>query len=61
DTATAIGFYTSCESLCTLFASVIAGWLWGSFGSNTLFYVTAIAALMVLVYFLLYYKRKEAL
>ncbi|HEU4902803.1 MAG TPA: MFS transporter, partial [Flavisolibacter sp.] len=26
NTATAIGFYTSCESICALFASIIAGW-----------------------------------
>lgn len=60
DTATAIGFYTSCESICALFASIIAGWLWGSFGSSVTFYVTALVSLLVLVYFFLFYKFKEA-
>ncbi len=50
NTATAIGFYTSCESICTLLASIIAGALWTSFGSTTTFYVTAVAAIVCLLY-----------
>ncbi len=61
NTATAIGFYTSCESICTLLASVIAGWLWTSFGSSVTFYSTVIVALLVLLYFLIVYKFKEAI
>lgn len=53
NTATAIGFYTSCESICTLLASVIAGWLWGSFGSSVTFFATAVVAVVVLLYFFL--------
>jgi MFS family permease len=53
NTATAVGFYTSCESICTLLASVIAGALWGSFGSGVTFFVTAGVAVIVLIYFLL--------
>ena len=52
NTATAIGFYTSCESICALFASVIAGWIWGAYGSRVTFSVTAGMALLVVVYFL---------
>jgi MFS family permease len=59
DTATAIGFYTSCESICALLASVVAGWLWVSFGSTVTFIVTASAALAVALYFLLLYGRKH--
>lgn len=51
NTATAVGFYTSCQSICTLLASVIAGWLWGSFGSSVTFFVTAGVAVLVAVYF----------
>jgi MFS family permease len=52
NTATAIGFYTSCESICALFASVLAGWIWGVFGSGVTFSVTAGMALLVFIYFL---------
>ena len=53
DTATAIGFYTSCESICTLMASIIAGAIWTNFGSFYTFLMTAMIALVVLIYFLL--------
>ena len=52
NTATAIGFYTSCESICALFASILAGWIWGAFGSAVTFSITAAVALLVAVYFL---------
>jgi MFS family permease len=50
NTATALGFYTSCESICTFLASAIAGALWTSFGSTTTFLTTAIATIPVLIY-----------
>jgi MFS family permease len=52
NTATAIGFYTSCESICTLLASVVAGAIWTGYGSTATFWVTAGAAILVLLYFL---------
>ena len=52
NTATAVGFYTSCESICALLASIIAGGIWSSFGSTATFYTTAGAAILVLTYFL---------
>ncbi|MFN2457041.1 MAG: MFS transporter [Chitinophagaceae bacterium] len=51
NTATAIGFYTSCESICTLLASTIAGLLWTLNGSTFTFLLTACVALMLTVYF----------
>lgn len=51
NTATAIGFYTSCESICALFASVLAGWIWSTQGSAATFSTTAIVALLVFFYF----------
>jgi MFS family permease len=57
NTATAIGFYTSFESICALLASIIAGVLWGSFGSPYAFGVTAIISLFVLFYFLLKIRK----
>lgn len=53
NTATAIGFYTSCESICTLFASIIAGAIWGIWGSGATFLITAVVAIVVFLYFLL--------
>jgi MFS family permease len=53
NTATAIGFYTSCESICTLIASIVAGIIWADFGSGYTFFITAIIAAVVFIYFLL--------
>ncbi|MCC7400796.1 MAG: MFS transporter [Chitinophagaceae bacterium] len=50
--ATAIGFYTSGESVCSFLASVIAGGLWLWFGSFYTFGITAIISFCVLIYFL---------
>jgi len=59
NTATAVGFYTSCESICTLLASIITGWLWGAFSSTVAFCTIAIVALFVLVYFVFSYRFKN--
>jgi MFS family permease len=56
NTATAIGFYTSCESICTLLASVIAGVIWDHLGSNSTFFTTSAAAILVIVYFIFFMK-----
>ncbi len=60
NTATAIGFYTSCESICTLLASIIAGALWVNFGSSSTFISTAVVAIIVCIYFMLKVKDKQA-
>lgn len=57
-TATAIGFYTSCESISTLLASIIAGALWVNLGSASTFLTTSAIALLVCIYFLLRLKNK---
>ena len=59
NTATAIGFYTSCESICTLLASIIAGALWTNFGSTRTFITTSSVAIIVIIYFLLKIKDKR--
>jgi MFS family permease len=56
NTATAVGFYTSCLSICSLLASIIAGALWTVLGSKAAFLSTSFAALLVILYFLLYMK-----
>lgn len=50
ETATAIGFFTSCQSICTLLASLIAGLLWSGFGAPATFTITAVAALIAMAY-----------
>jgi len=59
NTATAIGFYTSCESICTLLASIIAGAVWDNFGSSTTFFMTSVVAMLVIAYFLSYIRRHK--
>ena len=56
NTATAVGFFTSAESICTLMASVIAGAIWTGYGSAAAFLVTAIAAVFTAIYFLFFFK-----
>jgi len=51
NTATAIGFYTSCESVCALLASLMAGAIWSQFGAGFTFGLTALAAFIVMIYF----------
>jgi len=51
NTATAVGFYNSCESICALLASVIAGFIWNSTGSTITFIITAASALLISLYF----------
>lgn len=58
--ATAIGFYTSCESICTLLASIIAGALWANFGSSSTFIATSAVALLVCLYLALRARTKIA-
>ncbi len=58
NTGTAIGFYTSCQSVCTLLASTIAGLVWDNFGSVYTFISTSAIAILVLLFFLLKMKKK---
>jgi len=57
NTATAVGFYTSCESICAFLASVIAGAVWAGFGSAITFISTAFISMVVLIYFLLKFRK----
>jgi MFS family permease len=51
DTATAIGFFTSLASLCTLLASSLAGLLWYNFGPQVMFLVSGAGVGCVVIYF----------
>lgn len=52
DTATAIGTFTGFQSICTLLASSVTGWLWAQYGGSVAFWATSIIALAVLLYFM---------
>ncbi len=57
NTATAIGFFTSCESICALLASFIAGAVWTAWGGMPTFVLTAVVAVLTAVYFLFFVKN----
>ncbi len=59
NTATAIGFYTSCESVCTLLASTLAGLIWSGAGSSFLFYFTAVMAFTAALYIIFIQTRNR--
>ena len=53
DTATAIGTYTGFQSICSFFASSLAGFIWFQWGSTTAFISASIITSFVVIYFLL--------
>jgi MFS family permease len=57
NTATAIGFYTSCQSVCSLLASALAGLLWSSFNSSVAFFTTSFVTLFIILFFMLSFKK----
>ncbi|MBS1920076.1 MAG: MFS transporter [Bacteroidetes bacterium] len=56
NTSTAIGFYTSCESVCTFLSSIIAGAIWTGLGSFYTFSISALVSILVVIYFLFVIK-----
>ncbi len=53
DTATAIGTFSGLQSICTMLSSSLTGLIWFQYGATTAFLITAIATILVIVYFLL--------
>ncbi len=50
DTATAIGTFTGFQSICTMIASSLTGFLWFKFGAPITFIMTALITLAVIFY-----------
>jgi len=50
DTATAIGFYNSLASVCTLAASSLAGFLWFAVGPRAMFMISGAGVFLVALY-----------
>ncbi len=59
DTATAIGTYTAFQSLAALIASSMTGWIWYRFGAEYAFLTTALATVILILYFLNHFGRKS--
>lgn len=59
DTATAIGTYTAFQSIFTMLASSLAGFIWYQFGAGATFLVTGIATVLVILYFTFSFKLSE--
>jgi predicted MFS family arabinose efflux permease len=50
DTATAIGTFSALQSVCTMVASSLAGIIWYTLGAKSLFIMSGIMTLVVMVY-----------
>ena len=53
DTATAIGTYTGFQSVFTMMASAIAGWIWFAFGAAATFLFSGLTTLFIIAYVML--------
>ncbi len=53
DTATAIGTFTGFQSICTMLASSIAGFIWYQFGASATFILTSAITVIVVIYFMI--------
>jgi MFS family permease len=53
DTATAIGIYTGFQSICTMIASSLTGFLWFQFGAAIALLVTGVLCFILIFYFIL--------
>jgi MFS family permease len=51
NTATAIGTFSAFQSIGAMIASSVAGLLWYNYGADVTFLVTAIATVLVILYF----------
>jgi MFS family permease len=57
EVATAIGFYTGMQSICTLLASSLAGWLWYVYSPSLTFGVSAAGACATAVFLALNVRK----
>ena len=57
EVATAIGFYTGMQSVCTLLASSLAGWLWYAYSPSLTFGVSASGACLTALFFALKIRK----
>jgi len=58
--ATAIGTFTAFQSICALLASSITGLIWYKIGASVALFISSIAAFIVALYFILFFKINKA-
>ena len=59
DTATAIGFFNSFSSVCTMIASSMAGLIWVLFGPGVTFLVSGIGVALVVAYLIFFVNPEK--
>ncbi len=59
DTATAIGTYAGFQSICSMIASSLAGFLWYQFGDSATFMVTGMVTVLIIFYFIFALKQVD--
>jgi len=59
ETATALGFYNSAASICTLIASSLAGVLWYSIGPQAMFLISGVGVFAVVCYLVLVFRLQK--
>jgi MFS family permease len=50
DTATAVGFFTSCQSIAAFMASILAGFIWQQFGSTAGFLLSSALTTLAIIW-----------
>ena len=58
NTATAIGTHSAFQSICTMLASSLAGFIWYKFGSEATFLLSAVMVFLVVIYVGYFVKEK---
>lgn len=58
DTATAIGTYAAFQSICTMLASSLTGFIWFKYGSSAALLLTAAMTAITIIYFLIVIRNK---
>jgi len=56
DTATGIGTYSGFQSICSMLASSLAGFIWYQFGASATFIITGVTTLLIIFYFSFWIK-----
>jgi MFS family permease len=59
DTATAIGTYTGFQSIFTMIASTLAGWIWLMFGAKITFLFSGIVCILIILYILIIVSEQK--
>jgi len=59
DTATAIGIFKAFQSICTMIASSLAGFIWYEYGAKPVFIISSIVTVFVFFYLLVGFWNKD--